>query len=138
MWYYFLTVVFTPSFGPRFLVVDLVDPRFNPHLIRGGFFLYTGRVLHVDPGVVVFRFAYLVLLPPPTSCLIFDTVCPFFYKILRALFLGGVGQFLTFFSFVAEEQCCMLRAPHTLYWLGGYWVGSKPSQIKGLEKPHML
>jgi hypothetical protein len=58
---------------------------FNPHLIRGGFFLYTGRVLHVDPGVVVFRFAYLVLLPPPTFCLIFDIPPSFFYKILRVL-----------------------------------------------------
>ena len=37
--YTFLTVVFTPSFGPRVLVVDLVHPRFSPHLVRGGFFI---------------------------------------------------------------------------------------------------
>lgn len=85
MCYYFLAVVFTPSFGPRVLVVDCINPRFNPHLIRGGFFLYTGRVLHVDSGAVVFRFAYLVLLPPPTICQRFDTTPSFFYKILRAL-----------------------------------------------------
>jgi hypothetical protein len=35
--------------------------------------------------VVVFRFAYLVLLPPPILCQIFDTPPSFFYKIFVPL-----------------------------------------------------
>jgi hypothetical protein len=43
--YTFLAVVFTPSFGPRVLVVDFINPRFSPHLVRGGFFM---RILGVS------------------------------------------------------------------------------------------
>jgi hypothetical protein len=62
----------------------------------------------------------------------------FIIFILLSYSFLTTGQLLTFFSFVAEEQCCMLRTPHTPYWVGGYRVGSKACQIKGLEKPHML
>ena len=45
-----------------------------------------------------------------------------FVRKLRTLFLTN-GQLLTFFYFVAEEQCCRSQATAHAKRVGGYRVG---------------
>ena len=127
--YTFLTVVFTPSFGPRVLVVDLVHPRFNPHLIRGGFFIcILGVSFTWTRGWWCFASHTWCHYPHLHSVKSLTRPPYFFIKFCAPFSVGDSGHFLVLW--LRNSVVCYAHHTRHIGLVGIGW-GQKPAKSRG-------